>query len=191
MMRASRSSRLLALVVTWALVWASVCTAYASDIVIEEAALNEHNGILVLDADSHFDFSADAIEALNSGIPLYFDLEVRLLRARRYLWDVDIFTTRRRYAIERHALSNQFVLTELITGERRLHRTLELAIEDLSRIRRLPLVEAATLELPPDLAAAIRIELDINALPAPMIPLAYVSPGWHMSSGWYQWPVVR
>ena len=30
-----------------------------------------------------------------------------------------------------------------------------------------------------------------DALPAPMVPLAYVSPGWHMSSGWYRWKTDR
>ncbi|MGE0482892.1 MAG: DUF4390 domain-containing protein [Gammaproteobacteria bacterium] len=187
MNRRTLLARLLAL----AIACMNPCTALASDIMVAEAALNERNGILMLDADIEFEFSSDAIEALDSGIPLYFELDVRLLRPRRYVWDVEIFNTRRRFAIERHALSNQFVLTEIITGERRLHRTLELALEDLARIRRLPLVEAASLELPNELTAAMRIELDLNALPAPMIPLAYVSPGWHMSSGWYEWPVTR
>jgi hypothetical protein len=184
-------TRFLARLLAFALGSLVLVGAHASDVVVEEAALNERNGILMLDADASFEFSEDAIEALDSGIPLHFDLEVRLLRTRRYVWDVEIFHTRRRFAIERHALSDQFVLTELITGERRLHRTLALAIEDLARIRRLPLVESASLELPDALVAAMRIELDLTALPAPMIPLAYVSPGWHMSSGWYEWPVTR
>ena len=38
---------------------------------------------------------------------------------------------------------------------------------------------------------AIRAKLDIEALPAPLRPVAYVSPSWRMSSGWYEWNLAH
>ncbi len=161
----------------------------AGDVAVREARARIENDIVVLDADATISFSEDAVDALQSGIRLEFELGVRLTRPRRLMWDAELFATQRRYSIERHALSKQFIITDLVTGERRLHGSLELAIDDLGRIRDLPIVERAALDAADSCAIAIRLRLDLNALPAPMIPLAYVSPGWRMSSGWYRWQV--
>ncbi|MEQ8660301.1 MAG: DUF4390 domain-containing protein [Gammaproteobacteria bacterium] len=163
-------------------------SAHAGDIVIERAEAYVANELVMLDIDAGFAFSEDAVDALTSGIALTFDLEIVISEARRLLWDRELFATRRHYALERHALSNQFVLSDLITGERRIHASLALAIADLGRIHRLPLTERDELDSDGTLACSVRLKLDMNALPAPMIPLAYLSPGWHMSSGWHRWP---
>jgi hypothetical protein len=36
----------------------------------------------------------------------------------------------------------------------------------------------------------LRLRLDIEALPAPLRPIAYISPSWRLSSGWYEWVFV-
>jgi hypothetical protein len=161
------------------------------DIVIDNAAVLIDNDIIMLNLDATFEFSADALAALESGIELFFDLDIRIVRARRLLWNAREFETSRRFSLERHALSNQFILTDLVTDERRVHGSLDHAIADLGRIRRLPVVETTRLPALDSSIIGVRFRLDIDALPAPMIPLAYVSPGWHMSSGWVEWPAER
>ena len=37
----------------------------------------------------------------------------------------------------------------------------------------------------------LRVRLDIESLPAPLRPLAYVTPSWHHSSGWTTWAVQQ
>ena len=84
--------------------------------------------------------SDDAIDALRSGIPLLFELDIRISRPRRLLWDPVLFATRWRYSLQRHALSDQYILTNLITGDRRIHTSLERAIDealDLLRVEML------------------------------------------------------
>jgi hypothetical protein len=161
----------------------------ASDITIETAATATENGIIVLSADATLEFSDDATNALESGIPLIFELEIRISKPVKFFWDRKLFSTQRRYSIERHALSEQFIVTDLVTGDRRIHESLELAIEDLGRVRQLPVVERIELKLQNLCDIRIRLRLDIESLPAPMIPIAYVSPGWYMSSGWHRWQV--
>ncbi|MEQ8230518.1 MAG: DUF4390 domain-containing protein [Gammaproteobacteria bacterium] len=183
-----RSTPLVLVLVTLLLAVLTATPASASDINIERAEAYVANDLVMLDVDAGFTFSEDAIDALSSGIALTFDLEVSISEVRRFLWDRELFTTRRQFSLERHALSNQFVLSDLITGERRIHPSLDGAIADLGRIRRLPLTDRGDLQDAGRLACSVRLRLDMNALPAPMIPLAYVSPGWHMSSGWHRWP---
>lgn len=164
-----------------------VTTLQASDITVAGAHTYVANNILMVDADASFNFSNDAIEAVNSGIPLTIELDVRISRPRKYWWNAAIFSAHRAYSIEHHALSEQFVLTDRVTGERRIHSSLELAIADLGRIRNLPVVELSELEDAASCEVGLRLRLDIESLPGPLIPLAYVSPGWHMSSGWHRW----
>ncbi|HSG65230.1 MAG TPA: DUF4390 domain-containing protein [Gammaproteobacteria bacterium] len=161
----------------------------ARDIVIEQAAATVDNDIIMLDIDAAFEFGEDVIAALESGIELFFDLDIRCVRGRKYVWNKTLFETSRRFSLERHALSNQFILTDVVTEERRIHRSLALAVADLGRIRRLPVIELGRRDIAEISLLAIRLRLDIGSLPAPMIPLAYISPGWHMSSGWFEWQV--
>lgn len=186
-----RGSRIDAIVLAVALSIGITFAAAAGDIVIRGADLRYENDILMLDANAELLFSEDAIDALMSGIALTMELELRIDRPRRFVWDKEIFATTRRYSIQRHALSDQFVLTSLVTGERRVHRSLENAIADLGRVQGLPLAERDDVTLPEETLNALRWRLAIDALPAPMIPLAYVSPSWRMSSGWYRWQTTR
>jgi hypothetical protein len=166
-------------------VWLGI--VYASDITIRKARMEIVNDMFLVNADASFNFSDDARDALNSGIPIFIDLDIRITRPRKYLWDSKLITAHRKYSIERHALSEQFILTDLITGDRSLHGSLDLAIEALGKIRGLPLAEASEIDQKSSYEVSLRLRLDIESLPAPLIPLAYISPGWHMSSGWYRW----
>lgn len=165
--------------------------ANARDIEITSASNRVENGMLLLNADATFEFSEDARRALDSGIPLTIQLEVRVARVRHYVWDVQLVRTRRKLVIEHHALSSQFLITDQTTGERRTFGSLDAAITDLGRIHSLPLSEASLLGAQDDYQISLRLWLDLRSLPGPLIPVAYVSPAWHMSSGWYRWPMQR
>jgi hypothetical protein len=36
----------------------------------------------------------------------------------------------------------------------------------------------------------MRADLDIESLPLPLQPLAYLGRGWKLTSGWSQWPLL-
>ena len=165
--------------------------AAAADIVIDDARTRIENDILLLDASATFEFSNDALEALTSGIPLFIELDLTISRVRKFLWDSELLTTHRRYSIEYHALTKKFLVGDAITGERRAFAELEPAMAELGRIRDLAIAEAGDIDLADRNDCALRLRLDLESLPAPMIPLAYLSPGWHMSSGWYRWQIAR
>jgi hypothetical protein len=168
-----------------ALCWLS--NAQAGSITL--TAANEHitNDMVMIDADADFHFSEDAIKAINSGVPITIEFDVHVTRPRKYLWDTELLTAHREFIIERHALSKQYIIADQITGDRRIHGSLELAIDDLGRLRNLPIAEARQLAGEQDVEMAIRLRLAIRSLPGPLIPVAYISPGWHMSSGWFRW----
>ena len=156
-------------------------------------AANEHltNDMVMIDADADFQFSEDAIKAINSGVPITIEFDIHITRPRRLLWDAELISAHREYVIERHALSKQYIIADQITGERRIHGSLALASDDLGRIRDLPIAEARQLGEEQTLEVAMRVRLAIRSLPGPLIPVAYISPGWHMSSGWFRWQIQQ
>lgn len=165
--------------------------ARAGSITIDSAESEVVNQMYVVNADVAFTFSDDAIEAIRSGIALYIDVDFRISRERRFLWDPDILTLSRRYQIERHALTDRYIITDLVTEDRRTHDSLEAAVLDLGRVRGIPLAEEALLDDTSEYRIELRARLDLESLPAPLRPLAYISPSWRMSSGWYQWKITR
>ncbi len=173
------------LTVLLALLW--IPLSRASSITV--TAANEHitNDMVMIDADADFQFGEDAIKAINSGVPITIEFDIRISRPRKLLWDSEILNAHREFTIERHALSKQYVLADRVTGERRIHGSLQLAIDDLGRIRDVPIAEVGQLAGAQQLEVAMRLRLAIRALPGPLIPVAYISPGWHMSSGWFRW----
>ena len=168
-----------------ALLW--IPLSRASSITV--TAANEHisNDMVMIDADADFQFGEDAIKAINSGVPITIEFDIRISRPRKLLWDAEILNAHREFTIERHALSKQYVLADRVTGERRIHGSLQLAIDDLGRIRNVPIAAIDQLAGAQQIEVAVRLRLAIRALPGPLIPVAYISPGWHMSSGWFRW----
>ena len=63
------------------------------------------------------------------------------------------------------------------------------ALKQLGSLSELKLPLAQT--LPPEEAYSLelRVNLDIEALPAPLRPVAYTSLAWHLNSGWTTWKV--
>jgi len=37
----------------------------------------------------------------------------------------------------------------------------------------------------------VKTALEIEALPLPLRPVAYLTPQWHLSSGWFEWPLTE
>ena len=175
-------------VLSWTLLGTS---ALAGDITVLGASNVVQNDIVSVNSNTELSFSEDALGALNSGIPLVFDLDFRITRVRRYFPDKEVFSTHRKLSIERHALSDQFVVSDSITDERNVFSSLGLALDHLGRIDDLALVDINDLPGDSELMLALRLRLDIESLPAPMIAVAYLTSGWRMSTGWHRWPLTR
>ncbi|MFT4563403.1 MAG: hypothetical protein ACI9BW_003157 [Gammaproteobacteria bacterium] len=163
--------------------------AGSADVISAESDLV--NDMVVVSAELDFTFSEDAMEAMRSGIALFIDVDFRIKRQRRFIWDPKVVYLSRRYRIERHALTDRYVITDLLTDDRRIHNSLDAAITDLGNIRGVPIADQANFDPASDYRIGIRARLDLESLPAPIRPIAYISPGWRMSSGWFQWTLPR
>lgn len=161
--------------------------AEAAGIRVESASGRMVNDIYMADVTLRYDFSKDTLEALRSGVPLTVVVEIDVNRARKYLWDATVATVRQGYRIERHALSDQLVITNLVTGNRKSFPSLDSALVGFGDIDDIPVLERKHLDPAERYKVRVRARLDIESLPAPMRPLAYLSLDWRLSSRWYTW----
>lgn len=179
------------LIVVLLLSLVSVPQAGASDTGFEIRYAGTHidDGMLVLDAQISYQLSPAATEALQNGVALFIIIDVELIRPRKWYLDKTVAEFEHHFKIERHALSGQYLFTNLATGERRRFESMEEMLARLGAITGLRVVDSAQLNSAPAYNGRIRARLDIEALPTPLRPMAYLSKKWRLTSPWYHWQV--
>ncbi len=145
------------------------------------------DGVFLLSARIEYRLSPEALEALDSGVPLFVVLDIRVERQRRWWWNSTVARLQQRYLLLYHALSEKYVVHSLNSGAQANYRSLAEALAALGRVEDLPLMDSNLLDPGAEYRVRLRAYLDIEALPAPLQPLAYLSPGWRLQSEWKQW----
>ncbi len=148
---------------------------------------------LDLSARLKLNLSRKAERALDRGIPLSVVIDVDLLRHRHILWDKSITSWILHRSLRFHALSREYLVSGVGADNYGNFSSLRNALDYLGEIDalRLPLRVRKPLSAGGDYRVQLRVYLDIGALPSPLQPVAYASPGWHLNSGWTTWSVER
>ncbi len=149
------------------------------------------NDVYMLDAHLELELGSAPLEALNSGVPINIVVEIRILRERPYWLAERIAALTQRYRLEYHALSERYVLTNVNAGVSQTFDYLDDALAALGIIENYPLLDRELLKTGEQYTGTLRARLDIEKLPAPLRPLAYLSSRWRLSSDQYVWPLQR
>ena len=147
--------------------------------------------VYLLNVNFNYNFSNEAIEALEHGVPLLILVDVEILTPRWWWSNKTIADLEQGYLLLYHALSESYVIHNLNSGTQNNFVSLPQALEFLSQIKELPILDANLLDPKNDYYLRVRTHLDIESLPAPMRPLAYISSDWQLSSDWYEWPLQK
>ncbi|MFZ1643760.1 MAG: DUF4390 domain-containing protein [Candidatus Contendobacter sp.] len=176
-------ARLLALLL--GLLWAIGGQAAGFEVI--SAATRLEGGVYRLNAQIEYRFSTAALEALQNGVPLTVDIEMEVRRRRSWVWDETVYALTQRFQLEYHTLSQQYLVSNLNSGERRAFPTRAAALGFMGRIHDFPLLDRSLLTENERYEGALRVQLDIEALPAPLRLLAYLSDDWRLTSEWRLW----
>ena len=163
--------------------------SYADGFTIVSANTQLIKNVYQLEAKIDLNFSDDALEALRSGVPLIILLNIEVLKDRDWWWDKTIAELEQGYLLLYHALSEKYIIHNLNSGAQNNYVSLNAALYSLSNVREFPLIDKNLLEKGDQYYARIRTYLDIESLPAPMRPIAYISSQWQLESDWYSWPL--
>ncbi len=175
----------------WLLGLVLACEAADAGFSIRRAELLRSGSQYVLEADITYVFSETAIEALENSVPLTIILQCTIDRERTYLWNERLVDYRRHLQIRYHPLGQLFQLTSEQRGDAQSYASLRSLLAALGTIRGVPIIAADRIETGATYRASLSVWLDIESLPLPLRPTAYLSPNWYLSSPKFRWSFAR
>ncbi len=173
---------LLALICLGQSVWAKGFTIRS----VETSLINK---VYTVSANINYEFSDVAIEALQNGVPLLILIDIKVDRERNWWLDKNIAELQQGYLLLYHALSEKYIVNNLNSGAQENYDSLNAAVAALGQLNNLPLLDANLVNKNYRIIVRLHTYLDLEALPAPMRPVAYISSQWRLESDWYEWPL--
>ncbi|MFM8331100.1 MAG: DUF4390 domain-containing protein [Candidatus Methylumidiphilus sp.] len=165
----------------------AVAADYGFRILRAELSQNAESAACRLDADIDYRFSEPAIDALRNGVSLTLDLRLRVERERGLWWDETVLDGRSAFRIRYHALSKLFQMVGADSEIPRNFASINALLEAMGAIRGLPFAQQRALPADGRYRASLSVALDIESLPLPLRPVAYLTPAWHLHSPVYAW----
>ena len=158
---------------------------------IRSAATMLNEGVHELEARLQLILSDEALDALNSGVPLMIELDIEVIRVRG-LWidslDANLTFT---YELEFRPLSQRYIVRNLNSGDQDSFSTLYSALNNLGRIQGLPIIDDAVLESDSRYRLRLRARLSTRQYPAALRLLFFWRSQWQLESDWYEWTLER
>ena len=149
------------------------------------------DGVHMLDARMQLVLSGEALEALSSGFTLTIELQLELIRVRRwYLDDVEAELATR-YELDYHPLSQRYIVRNLNSGDQDSFATLYSALNNLGRIQGLPIIDESLLIPNRNYRVRLRALLATEQYSAPLRLLFFWRDEWQLKSEWYEWSLER
>ena len=169
--------------------FAPLSSAYSKDqpFEIRSAESRLFQGVWFANALIDFRLSDEALAALDSGVVLTIELQIRLDRVRRFWLDKETAMLEQSFELSYQPLSERYVVRNLNSGEQDSFATLFSALNSMGRVVDLPIIDASLLDADEQYEIALRAVLDQNTLPGPLRLIAFWSSGFRLESDWYVW----
>lgn len=158
---------------------------------VRSAETTMAGGVHELEARLQLILSAEALDALESGVPLTIELVIEVIRVRRFLPDADEAELTVTYELEYRPLSQRYIVRNLNSGDQDSFATLYSALNNLGRVQSLPIIDDALLEPGAEYRMRLRAKLSTRQYPAPLRILFFWRSEWQLQSDWYQWNLER
>jgi hypothetical protein len=169
---------------------------------IKQVQVDLHDHYYQLSADIDYQLTSQAKEALENGVPLFWNLHIKVLQQRDYWWAKKLLDIKVRYRLQYHALLNMYrvviVLADnpLLSSEQMRttsynFSTLSAALDLMASLHKLPLLETGIIKADKQYVIEMKADFDRGALPLPLQSIAYVNPQWYLSSDWTLWALKK
>ena len=159
--------------------------------VIENLVYRSEPSQLVVNISTRLALNDTIEDALRRGIDLQFDLELSLQRHRLLIWNEQISKHAENIILRYHALSNRYLILDENQEQLSSFTDINQALEHFDELGPYTIMLPAKFEPRANAAyyIAARIRLNIEALPLPLRPSAYLSSNWRLNSTWILWQV--
>jgi hypothetical protein len=154
---------------------------------VRNADLELKDGVYHMNARLDLPVSDAVRRGLVEGVPLKLELDLNIERVRQLLPNSKIAELSQHYHLQYNAVSARYTLRNDNSGQQQSVGSLEAALELLSEIRWLPVLDRALIATDRRYEANLRAKVDFGSVPFTMRLLMFWVSDWHRESDWYTW----
>ncbi len=140
-----------------------------------------------MDARLQLVLSSEALAALESGVTLLIELQLQLIRTRRFFVDDVEAELQVRYELEYSPVTQRYIVRNINSGDQDSFATLYSALNSLGRVQGLPVIDDALLDADSEYRVRLRAMLNTERYPAALRVLFFWRGQWQLQSEWYEW----
>ncbi len=154
---------------------------------VRSADLQLKDGVYHLNAHMDLPISDAVRRGLAEGVPLTVELDLNIERVRQLLPNSKVADLTQRYHLQYNAVSARYVLRNDNSGQQESLSTVDAAIEQLSEVRGLPVLDKALIAADRRYEANVRAKVDYGSVPFSLRVVMFWVNDWHRESDWYTW----
>jgi hypothetical protein len=154
---------------------------------VRSADLELSEGVYQLNARLELPVGDAVRRGLADGVPLSLELDLDIERVRQLLPNAGVAALTQRYHLQFNTVSARYILRNDNSGRQESLPTVDAALEQLSQVRGLPVLDKALLDPGRRYEANVRARIDYGAVPLSVRILMFWVNDWHRESDWYTW----
>jgi len=154
---------------------------------VRSADLELKDGVYQLNARLDLPVGDAVRQGLSEGVPLKLELTLDIERVRQFLPNAGVAELTQRYHLQYNTVSARYILRNDNSGQQESLPTVEAALEQLSQVRGLPVLDQGLLPPGRRYEANVRAKIDYGAVPRTVRILMFWVNEWHRESDWYTW----
>ena len=154
---------------------------------VRSADLQLKDGVYHLNAHMDLPVSDAVRRGLAEGVPLTLEVDLDIERVRQLLPNSRVAELTQRYHLQYNAVSARYILRNDNSGQQESLSTVDAAIEHLSEVRGLPVLDKALISADRRYEASVRARVDYGSVPFSLRVVMFWVNDWHRESDWYTW----
>lgn len=154
---------------------------------IRSADLELKDGVYHLNARVDLPVGEAVRRGLAEGVPLGLELDLDIERVRQLLPNSRVAELTQRYHLQYNAVSARYILRNDNSGQQESLGTVDAALEQLSEIHGLPVLDKSLITADRRYEASVRAKVDYGSVPFSLRVLMFWVNEWHRESDWYTW----
>ena len=154
---------------------------------VRSADLQLKDGVYHLNVHMDLPVSDAVRRGLAEGVPLTIELDLDIERVRQLLPNSRVAELTQRYHLQYNAVSARYILRNDNSGQQQSLSTVDSAIEQLSEVRGLPVLDKALISAGRRYEASVRAKVDYGSVPFSLRVVMFWVNEWQRESDWYTW----
>ena len=154
---------------------------------VRSADLELKDAVYHLNARIDLPLSDAVRRGLAEGVPLSLELDLDIERVRQLLPNSRVAELTQHYHLQFNAVSAHYILRNDNSGQQESLSTVEGALESLSEVHGLPVLDKSLITPDRRYEASVRAKVDYGTVPFSLRMLMFWVNEWHRESDWYTW----